>query len=438
MAALAWTGERLWLMKVSIGAITTYVLLGPLLSACAVAIPAIAVCAVGGCQIAGMAATGVVATGYGVKKGVDALAEATGPSDSTSGHQPQTEGGLPPARALLAFEPGRSETVREIWHSHCVSAHLGSSTQRILIASGYQNGEYPVTRDLERAYLWYTLASQSGSQLAIAYRDSLTADMTPGQIAEGRRLVAEWKPDPVGCEFVYTSDKPVPGLAAFESHRPGVSVKDTASQGRPAATSRATEPETAPGARDPELTLWESIKGSENPADYRAYLDAYPDGRFANVARSRTWTEETAGKVREFDRFLEGNLDELETALKRFISKSKYGFDHDVKSIKVQSYDILGVKAQEYDLRVQYTLRTFWTGNPNANAGKVVAEIEELYSLRFDGEKIEVLRSIGKQLSSEKEPKSKTAWDGSSAIPAAQPSWKPDRLCIASTWPQAS
>jgi formylglycine-generating enzyme required for sulfatase activity len=36
-----------------------------------------------------------------------------------------------------------------------------------------------------------------------------------------------------------------------------------------------------------ELSFWESIKGSDNPADYQAYLEAFPNGRFAPLARLR-------------------------------------------------------------------------------------------------------------------------------------------------------
>lgn len=36
-----------------------------------------------------------------------------------------------------------------------------------------------------------------------------------------------------------------------------------------------------------ELSFWETIRNSQNPAEYRAYLDAYPNGRFAALARTR-------------------------------------------------------------------------------------------------------------------------------------------------------
>jgi formylglycine-generating enzyme required for sulfatase activity len=68
---------------------------------------------------------------------------------------------------------------------------------------------------------------------------------------------------------------------------------------RPAAiaeTSRAVipppAPDTSPSRTDErtdayELAFWETIRTSKSAAEYRAYLDAYPNGRFAALARTR-------------------------------------------------------------------------------------------------------------------------------------------------------
>lgn len=49
-----------------------------------------------------------------------------------------------------------------------------------------------------------------------------------------------------------------------------------------------------------ELIFWDSIKDSDNPADYDAYLEAYPQGRFAPLAkaRARSLREEQAQERR--------------------------------------------------------------------------------------------------------------------------------------------
>ncbi len=42
-----------------------------------------------------------------------------------------------------------------------------------------------------------------------------------------------------------------------------------------------------------ELAYWDSIKTSTNPADFKAYLEQFPKGRFAGLARNRLGTTET-------------------------------------------------------------------------------------------------------------------------------------------------
>ena len=49
-----------------------------------------------------------------------------------------------------------------------------------------------------QAYLWYSLASEAGH--AHGNWTRLTQEMTPAQIAEAERLVAEWEPNPAECE----------------------------------------------------------------------------------------------------------------------------------------------------------------------------------------------------------------------------------------------
>jgi tetratricopeptide (TPR) repeat protein len=44
-----------------------------------------------------------------------------------------------------------------------------------------------------------------------------------------------------------------------------------------------------------ELSFWESIKNSNNPDDFKAYLDKYPDGQFAALAKSRAQPNRPAG-----------------------------------------------------------------------------------------------------------------------------------------------
>jgi len=44
-----------------------------------------------------------------------------------------------------------------------------------------------------------------------------------------------------------------------------------------------------------ELSFWESIKNSNNPDDFKAYLEKYPDGQFAALAKSRAQPSRSTG-----------------------------------------------------------------------------------------------------------------------------------------------
>lgn len=69
-------------------------------------------------------------------------------------------------------------------------------------------------------------------------------------------------------------------------------------------TTVQVTPQPAPGgvgaAIDPkalELSYWESIKGSQNPEMFRAYLAKYPQGTFAEIAKLRIQELETGARL---------------------------------------------------------------------------------------------------------------------------------------------
>jgi hypothetical protein len=90
------------------------------------------------------------------------------------------------------------------------------------------------------------------------------------------RLVAGLYP-PIDADFdlelvSYSTSGTAPALAA------------------PAAPAPAAAPARAPAAASDtsvEIVFWESIRASKDPADFRAYLEQYPQGRFAALARNR-------------------------------------------------------------------------------------------------------------------------------------------------------
>jgi len=46
-----------------------------------------------------------------------------------------------------------------------------------------------------------------------------------------------------------------------------------------------------------ELSYWDTIKSSNNPDDFKSYLDKYPDGQFASLAKSRSQSVRPAGNA---------------------------------------------------------------------------------------------------------------------------------------------
>jgi localization factor PodJL len=48
-------------------------------------------------------------------------------------------------------------------------------------------------KDHVQAYKWFALSAAQGDEQAAAHRDWLEKKMTPAQLAQAKRLVAEWK-----------------------------------------------------------------------------------------------------------------------------------------------------------------------------------------------------------------------------------------------------
>jgi hypothetical protein len=54
-----------------------------------------------------------------------------------------------------------------------------------------------------------------------------------------------------------------------------------------AQAARAQTGDSATEALRAEMVFWDSVRSSNDPADYRAYLEQYPNGKFAALARNR-------------------------------------------------------------------------------------------------------------------------------------------------------
>ncbi len=75
----------------------------------------------------------------------------------------------------------------------CFAAHQGHTDAQNTLAYWYSVGHEPIDQDFVRAYLFYGLAGREGA------KERMASKLTPDQIAEAERLVAEWEPNPADC-----------------------------------------------------------------------------------------------------------------------------------------------------------------------------------------------------------------------------------------------
>ena len=74
----------------------------------------------------------------------------------------------------------------------------GKKLSQYMIAQYFRDG-HGVPRDYAQSYKWFSLAARDGDEAISAYRDELAAAMTPGQVALGEQMIAEWRPNAEGC-----------------------------------------------------------------------------------------------------------------------------------------------------------------------------------------------------------------------------------------------
>jgi len=89
-------------------------------------------------------------------------------------------------------------------------------------------------------------------------------------------------------------------FAIIEGYRADELV--VAVNGSASNASNSTTPNVAlvdPAAM--ELAFWDTIKNSTNPDDFKSYLDKYPDGQFAALAKSRAQPTKPASNTASGD-----------------------------------------------------------------------------------------------------------------------------------------
>lgn len=84
-------------------------------------------------------------------------------------------------------------------HITCLAAHEGDNQAQARMASFYSLGISGYPKDLEKAYLWSTLAGRYDRV------EELSAAMPPDGLERAQRSVFEWKPDQTTCELEETA-----------------------------------------------------------------------------------------------------------------------------------------------------------------------------------------------------------------------------------------
>lgn len=123
---------------------------------------------------------------------------------------------------------------------------------------------------------------------------------------------------------------------------------------RSAGSSPPTQAAVAPGPEPSpvrqgalELELWSSVKGSNNPDEYQAYVEKFPNGTFADLARGRIASLK-AGK----DTALTGGTEEIKAAEASSATEDALGLDLMAWSSLQQRLTGLGFSTRGSDGRV--------------------------------------------------------------------------------------
>ncbi len=100
------------------------------------------------------------------------------------------------------------------WQRTCLAAHgrYPDAQRRMGVLIYYNRGETPQGHVLVKAYKWFNLAEVNDGEgslnttqhlnIILGSITVLSRKMTPDQLAEAWRLVAEWEPNPAECETI--------------------------------------------------------------------------------------------------------------------------------------------------------------------------------------------------------------------------------------------
>lgn len=167
----------------------------------------------------------------------------------------------------------------------CRNNPFGGRTLSRAIATGLAQMQAPEGTIISYATQPGNVAADGAdghSPFAKAIMQAVTAHDMP-VLEVFNRIGVAVKRDTGGRQQPWVSTSPIDGDFYFVAAAPGAAPAIAAAPAPPAALG-APAPASGP---DAELLFWQAIANSTNPDDYQAYLQTYPNGRFAALARVR-------------------------------------------------------------------------------------------------------------------------------------------------------
>lgn len=195
---------------------------------------------------------------------------------------------------------GEADLEDESVDSNLILAHMEEAQNRVNIVVLDACRNNPFARS-------FRSAARGLSQIDAARGNFIAFATAPGQVANDgtgrngtytKHLLQSLRQSGSDVERVFkrvaagvaqeTSGKQVPWVSSSLTGDFYFRATDAGAVGQ---STPAPHQAPARAAVDPltvELAFWDSIRNSTNPSDFKAYLDQFPDGRFAALARTRS------------------------------------------------------------------------------------------------------------------------------------------------------
>jgi TPR repeat protein len=78
--------------------------------------------------------------------------------------------------------------------AYCPNADLGHADAQRKIADIYYFRLYGVKKDLQQAYIWYSLSAKGGDYESDVQLEEVISEMSSEELAEAKELLEHWKP----------------------------------------------------------------------------------------------------------------------------------------------------------------------------------------------------------------------------------------------------